>query len=218
MVRMKKGLLIAIPLVSLALVLVLVPAGCKSDTTPPPTATTSGRAMAERLEDSNGLEHVARLNAGLYRGAQPEGEGFNALKAMGVKTIINLRYHHSSDEEAKKAGLNYVEIRIKANVTSRPPTDEQVKLFFDTVLDPAKQPVYFHCMVGKDRTGTMAALYRIEVDGWSNEEAIEELHSFGYHTYYKDLINFVREYKPRGFKAPESSPAIKEVLKGSFEK
>ena len=66
-----------------------------------------------------------------------------------------------------------------------------------------KQPVYLHCKVGRDRTGTFAAIYRIEVDGWTNEEAMEELQAFGYHDYYKDLINFVKKYKPKGFKAPK---------------
>ena len=59
-----------------------------------------------------------------------------------------------------------VEIPIQADVFgSEPPTDEQVREFFTVVLDPARQPVFFHCAHGKDRTGTMAALYRIEVDG-----------------------------------------------------
>ena len=43
--------------------------------------------------------------------------------------------------------------------------------------------------------GTMAALYRIEVDGWSPSEAIEEMLAFGYHTYYESLINCVRDYQ-----------------------
>jgi hypothetical protein len=67
--------------------------------------------------------------------------------------------------------------------------------------DPAAQPVFFHCRHGKDRTGTMAALYRIEVDGWTNEEAIEEMLAFGYHTIYQDLIDYVRAYEPRGLGA-----------------
>ena len=50
----------------------------------------------------------------------------------------------------------------------------------------------------------MAALYRIEVDGWTPAEAIEEMQHFGYHDNYKDLVAFVRAYVPRGYakKAP----------------
>ncbi len=44
----------------------------------------------------------------------------------------------------------------------------------------------------------MAALSRIEIDGWT-KEAIEEMKAFGYHTYDRDLIDCVRNYQPRGF-------------------
>ena len=41
------------------------------------------------------------------------------------------------------------------------------------------------------------AIYRIEVDGWTNAEAIEEMQAFGYNDFYKDLIGYVRDYRPR---------------------
>ena len=82
---------------------------------------------------------------------------------------------------------------------SVPPTDDELKKFFEVVLDPARQPVYVHCAFGKDRTGTMCALYRLEVDGWTADEVLQEMQSFGYHDIYHDLVNFVKAYKPRGF-------------------
>ena len=183
----------------------LLLAACSGNGEPPAVRTTTGKPLAERVPAADGVAHVGKINDALYRGAQPDGEkGYAELaKEKGIRTVICLRKFHGSEEEAKKAGLNYVAIPITANIQSTPPSDEQVKLFFETVLDPAKQPVYFHCLHGKDRTGTMAAIYRIEVDGWTSEEAVEELHSFGYHTYYKDLIKFIRDYTPRGFAAPK---------------
>jgi protein tyrosine/serine phosphatase len=166
----------------------------------PPQATSTGRALARRIIGVPGLQNLAQVNDRLYRGAQPDGAGLAELKKMGVKTVIGLRTNHSTRKEVEAAGLVPVELPLKADVFgSAPPTEEQVKAFFATVLDPARQPVYFHCAFGKDRTGTMAALFRIEVDGWTNEEAIEEMHAFGYHSVYKDLIGFVREYRPRGY-------------------
>ena len=58
-------------------------------------------------------------------------------------------------------------------------------------------------MTGKDRTGTLCALYRMEQESWSNEDAEAELHAFGYHTVYDDLVGFVREYEPRGYGSPD---------------
>ena len=175
-------------------------AACSADPAPGATATRTGKTFARRVEDRPGLSHVAELAPGVYRGAQPSAQGLKALKDMGVRTVICFRSHHSTKKEVESLGMTSLEMPLQADVIgSTPPTDEQVSSFFATVLDPAKQPVYFHCAHGKDRTGTMAALYRIEVDGWTPEEAVEEMQAFGYHDNYKDLINYVRGYKPRGF-------------------
>lgn len=164
--------------------------------------TTRSRAFASRIAGVKGAENLAMINPGLYRGAQPEADGYRSLAEMGIRTVVNLREFTCKREEVESAGMNYVRIPLRAGVFgSEPPDEEQLKLFFDTVLDPRNQPVFFHCLHGKDRTGTMAALYRIEIDGWTAEEAIEEMRHFGYHEIYRDLIGFVRSYTPRGFRA-----------------
>ena len=38
---------------------------------------------------------------------------------------------------------------------------------------------------GLNRTGTMCALYRLEVDGWTADEVLQEMQSFGYHDIYQ---------------------------------
>jgi hypothetical protein len=45
----------------------------------------------------------------------------------------------------------------------------------------------------------MAAVYRLEMDGWTPDEALQEMEAFGYHNIYRDLIQFVKSYKPRGY-------------------
>jgi protein tyrosine/serine phosphatase len=173
-------------------------AGCTSGSSA--TATTTGRSFAERIEGKPGLSNFARIDERLYRGAQPTAEGYRTLKQLGVKTVINFRSHHSYKKDIEAAGLACVEMPIQADVIgSEPPTDEQLKLFFDTVLDPGRQPVFIHCMKGCDRTGTLSAVYRMEVQGWTTDEAMQEMHAFGFNPYYADLKNFVRGYQPRGF-------------------
>ncbi len=183
---------------SVLLACALAISACQS--TSPPTATTSGRPMAVRIAGVPGLENFARVNDRLYRGAQPTAEGYRKLKELGVKTVINFRSHHSYKSEIEAAGMTCVEIPLQADVVgSEPPTDEQLKQFFDIVLDPARQPVFIHCMGGKDRTGTLSAVYRMEMDGWTHDEAIQEMQSFGFHDYYADLMEYVRMYKLRGY-------------------
>lgn len=180
----------------LAVALLVVP-GCGDEVKP--TATATQRPIAQRLPGIAGVDNFARVNASLYRGAQPTEEGLRQLKAMGVKTIIDFRSYHSTHKQVVRAGMNPVEIPLQADLGSVPPDDAAIRKFFEVVLDPAQQPVYIHCAFGKDRTGTMAALYRLEVDGWTPEEALQEMQSFGYHNIYLDLIHFVKGYKPRSY-------------------
>ena len=182
---------------ALLLALALVVPGCADE--PKPTATTSQRALAQRLPGVAGVENFARVNPAFYRGAQPTGEGLKQLKALGVKTVIDFRSYHSTRKEVEAAGMTAVEIPLKADLGSVPPDDDSLKKFFAVVLDPACQPVYIHCAFGKDRTGTMAAVYRLEMDGWTADEALQEMEAFGYHNIYRDLIQFVKTYKPRGY-------------------
>jgi tyrosine-protein phosphatase SIW14 len=170
--------------------------GCAGD---PPLLTTTGKPFARRIEGKAGLSNLALVAPGIYRGAQPTAEGFRTLREMGIRTVICFRMHHSSRKAAEAAGLACIELPVEADLLgSEPPTREQVEVFLRIVRDPGNRPVFFHCAKGKDRTGVMAALYRIEVDGWTNAEAIEEMQAFGYHDYYVDLIRFVETYRPRG--------------------
>jgi protein tyrosine/serine phosphatase len=185
---------------ALLLLSALAMPGCGSDGDgPKPAATTSQKAFAQRIAGVSGLENFARINPNLYRGAEPTEEGFRQLKSMGVKTVVDFRNFHSTKKQVEAAGMKAVEIPLKAHLESVPPTEEELRTFFKVVLDPANQPCYIHCKFGKDRTGTMAAVYRLEMDGWSPDEAMQEMEAFGYHNYYRDLVNFIRTYKPAGY-------------------
>jgi uncharacterized membrane protein YkoI len=49
-----------------------------------------------------------------------------------------------------------------------------------SIIRNAKEPVYVHCSAGKHRAGTIAALYRTRVQGWSKERAWAEQQSYGF--------------------------------------
>jgi protein tyrosine/serine phosphatase len=76
-----------------------------------------------------------------------------------------------------------------------------VKTFLGVLLDPAKKPVFFHCAQGQDRTGTMCAVYRMEIEGWKNDEAFAEMQHFGFNDVWFDLEAFVKNYKSAGVAA-----------------
>jgi tyrosine-protein phosphatase SIW14 len=169
-------------------VLLLAACACSRAQAPPPPAYAT---PAPEL----GIPNAARMGEGVYRGAQPDAAGMRTLREKGFRTLVSFR----TGTGAKVEGMEVVEIPIEARIDSDPPTEEQVKRFFEVVLDPARRPVYIHCAFGKDRTGTMAAIYRIEVDGWTPQQAIDEMQHFGFRGWYRDLEEFVRGYRPRGY-------------------
>ena len=172
--------------------LVLAACACgKGAEAPPPLAAAAAAAVP--------IENFAKVDDGLWRGAQPDDNGFRALAGLGVKTIVNLRSNHDDDRDDVPEGVAIEAIPLHALLDSDPPTDDEVKRFFDIVLDPARRPVFVHCAHGKDRTGTMCALYRMEIDGWSPKEAFDEMQKYGFHDMYEDLERFVLGYTPRGF-------------------
>lgn len=125
----------------------------------------------------NGLTNLAQISPALYRGAQPTREGFEQLKRMGVKTVVNLRAYRSDRRKIKACGLGYVHLRCRAWL----PSGKKLAQFLKIVRDPANQPVFVHCLHGADRTGLAVAAYRVIEQGWSVAEAAKELHAFGFH-------------------------------------
>lgn len=150
------------------------------------TLAPAPRPAAERIGAEPGLENVARVAPGLYRGAAPTEEGLDSLRRLGIRTVVNLRHYHGHREErgCGRRGIGYVRIMTES---SDAPRDEDVRRFLEVVTDPARQPVYVHCWRGKDRTGVMIASYRVAVEGWSLGEALAEMDAFGFYPGWRDL-------------------------------
>jgi len=91
------------------------------------------------------------------RPLDPEREGFATLKAMGTRTVINLRTRHGEREAVEAAGMRYVEIPMSFMKNVDPAA---VRKALSAMTFPANQPVYVHCSRGVDRTGVVAAIYK----------------------------------------------------------
>ena len=155
----------------------------------PQAAHSPGFAQRENLP---GVRNFARLAPGVWRGRAPDAQGLDTLREMGVKTIIDFRTESEHEGLKDDPALNYVQMPFSA---TDPPPPELVEKFLAIVTDPVAQPVFFHCRHGKDRTGAMAALYRIRIQGWNPEEAVREMKYFGFRATFRDLLKFVRAQK-----------------------
>jgi protein tyrosine/serine phosphatase len=152
---------------------------------PPPRPDS----WAVPVSDQPGLSNLFKLSDALYRGAQPDDVGFASLKQLGVRSVINLRTFHSDRSECKQNGLKYFHITMQAWEGE----DEELVEFLRVVADPGNQPVFVHCMHGADRTGVVSAVYRMAIQGWSKEDAIEEMTEggYGFHHVWQNLIDYV---------------------------
>lgn len=137
-----------------------------------------------------GLPNLHRVNAHLYRGAQPTAEGVRELERMGVKTILSLRAFHTDKDEAAGSRLRREQILFK----TWHPEDVDLQRGLRIMTDTNRWPIFVHCQHGADRTGTLIALHRMVVEGWSRDEAIAEMTQggFGYHAIWKNLIRYLQ--------------------------
>jgi protein tyrosine phosphatase (PTP) superfamily phosphohydrolase (DUF442 family) len=160
--------------------------------------TSTGKQFAVPAVAETGIPNFAETCPGIARGGQPSEEGIRFLRDHGYRTVISFRSNSPDRDEVLRSGMNYVEIPLRASpFRAVEPTEEQVRLFFSVVTDTTKQPVFMHCLRGKDRTGVMSALYRMESCRWTADEAIEEMKAFGFHGHYRGLLRFVRAYSAR---------------------
>ncbi|MBN2023412.1 MAG: dual specificity protein phosphatase family protein [Pirellulales bacterium] len=138
-----------------------------------------------------GVPNLHKVSDKLYRSAQPTAEGMKNLKEMGVKTVVTLRSFHSDRKLLGDTGLGYEHIHMKA----WHPEEKEAVRFLKILNDPDRRPVLVHCQHGADRTGTMCALYRIAVEGWTEEEAIREMTEggYGFHSIFSNLPTWIRD-------------------------
>ena len=130
------------------------------------------------------------------RWAADPRRGLEQLKARGVKTIISLRHNHSQvlweEREAKSLGMNFKLLSLDG---LHKPRSKTVKEFLQVAEDPANQPVFVHCQWGLDRTGTLIAIYRQEIQKWSAQKAYDEMVDLGFETKYVWLADAVFDYE-----------------------
>jgi protein tyrosine phosphatase (PTP) superfamily phosphohydrolase (DUF442 family) len=187
--KLKRNLILAIILVA-TLSLSVCAAGDKNSSpqelTLPATAHTS-----ERIYNLPGLSNVGRVAPSVLRGAQPGKDGYATLKAMGVRTVIDMRTTDSEQKQVEAPGMRAIAIPIEM---TRDGLKEKVDKVVALMADPANQPVFVHCRHGQDRTGIVVAAYRMKQQGWSLADAETEMQAFGFNDIWINFKKFIRQY------------------------
>ena len=157
---------------------------------PAQEATNRPAAWAKPLEVA-GIKNCYLVTTNLYRGAQPTAAGVKNLKALGVRTVISLRDLHSDTDVLAGAGLKSVRLKMEPWHSD----EDEVVEFLKAATDTNNLPVFVHCERGADRTGTMCAMYRIVVCGWTKPQALDEMKNggFGFNPVWKNLVDFIEK-------------------------
>jgi len=110
---------------------------------------------------------------GVYRSNQPTHRRFEKLRAMGIRSILNLRgaagaAHYLVEEEScRELGLELVNVSFHARHAA--PAEDILKVIaaFRTI----ERPFVMHCKSGADRAGFAAAIYLMVIEGRPVAEA-----------------------------------------------
>lgn len=146
----------------------------------------------------------------LYRSGQMSiGALQRTVEEYDVRTVINFestkreRPLDAAEETFCRAhGIRYHRIRPRewsADAEGVVPAQTPVDQFLQIMDDPNSYPVLIHCFAGMHRTGSYCAIYRMEYQGWSTAEALQELKDLGYKNLddEKDVLGYLEGYVPR---------------------
>jgi tyrosine-protein phosphatase SIW14 len=169
----------AIPraLTTFLFILIAICSGGQSPHAEKTPSSPSGHKMGRRLT-MVGIPNFAEATPMLYRGGQPIHAGFEGLAKMGVDLIVDVR---GTDRESEGNEVNTLGMKYAAIPWHCPfPKDKTFVKFLKLLRDNPGKKVFVHCRLGDDRSGMMIAAYRMAVQGWTAEEALNEMKAFGF--------------------------------------
>lgn len=115
-------------------------------------------------------------------GVIPPDEIADYVAKYKIKSIIDLRYPGTGDDvnnpeipselKAEKEAVSKIKGLNHFNIGSdQVPQQHNLDAFFKVMDNPANYPVLIHCFHGVGRAQMYSAIYRIEYENWTNDEA-----------------------------------------------
>jgi tyrosine-protein phosphatase SIW14 len=155
-------------------------------------------------QPAQGIKNFYQVDEHVYRGAQPDKEGIDYLAKLGVRTVINLRETGARSQQEEKlvtaAGMRYINVPMTGLT---PPTDAEIHKILAVLEDRDTGPVFVHCKRGADRTGAVIGAYRVDYDGWANDQALNEAMSRGMSPFQHPRQGYIRDFQPAGQASPK---------------
>jgi tyrosine-protein phosphatase SIW14 len=141
------------------------------------------------------IENFGQMDERFYRGAQPLPDDYQALKELGITTIIDLRGDPTDYEKssAEAVGIKYVNIPMSGY---KYPRQDQVDEAYSILNNPEMGKVYVHCKAGIHRTGVVGAFYRFKNFGWDYDKAYQEMQNYEFTAGFthRSFKSYVKDY------------------------
>ncbi len=182
--------------------------------------------------------HAKRLRpivAGkVYRSGCLTAAGFReAIQRYHIRTVINLqeentdpnlpasyfngrsRVHESELCQSLGARMEFILVDLVSPERVGKDHPATIDRFLQIMDNPANYPVLIHCKAGLHRTGLLAAVYRMEYQGWDRFEAWHELRSHGFGEFVSDYSNdyiaqYLMAYEPRNRRSKDEAGRMKD--------
>lgn len=138
------------------------------------------------------VDNLHQVTPVFYRSAQFSQDDVPQLQKLGIKKVVSFRAFNSDDKIL--GGSNIAIERIPINTWDI--DDEDVVLALK-ILRKAEQdgPFLIHCQHGADRTGLISALYRVLYQGWTKQQAIDEMKNggYGFHSIWRNIPRYMHD-------------------------
>lgn len=182
--------------------LVILVAGCSSNSTPAPVSVEPTPISRP------GLHNVFRVTDRVYSGNSPEGaEGFRSLKELGIQTVLSVDGTPPDLAAAKAFGLRYVHLPIGYDGISESRLVELAKALRDS-----PGPIYVHCHHGMHRgpAATIAAVRCLDAN-CSAAAAVNFLKQAGTDPKYSGLFAAAERTPPKMDEGKIEFPELADI-------
>jgi len=170
-----------------------------------PATRVIGRKLKEK-----GVPNFGEVTPTLYRGGLLNTAGLKALAKMGINVVVDTHANDVSEEKTVKSlGMEYVAIPWHCPW----PRDEVFAEFLKVLHESKGKKVFVHCRLGDDRTGMMVAAYRMADEGWTADEAMNEMETFGFTRTHHFICPGLARYEKHFPERLKNSPAFAGVRK-----
>lgn len=168
------------------------------------------------------IRNFGKVTDAVYRGALPRAEGYRALvERLGVRRVCSLTEFVQEHERQRALDAGVVDWRHIPFGDREAPRPERVREWLSVMRTAAagEGSIYTHCMGGRHRTGVLIGVLRVTDCGWTIEQAVKEMMTYGYY----DALGhrpirewFLHDFNPKDY-ADASSPGIGAELSEMFK-